>query len=570
MIRTLIRRALGVKPAQAPHVACDSPPGTSSEAPDLGPIRVAIGENRYEEARLALEACRMRFPRDFEVGAMLASVLFLMKEFPRAYEVAFDTSALKPGDAFLENLLGAIQAGRDQFDEAAAHYHRSIEADPDFITPLINLESLNNQYGAALKSGDDRDLVTAARERHLGKLLLAFRNQTLDPVGVEHLLALTTNRRETFPIAMELVAAIRNPEQLGPNIVSAFALAHHRRGDAASFKRFAERYHQLDPSRPSARQALGEALIIEGTDRSHEGWLLLKQAWRAILPRAVRLDRPEWLGENPGDGRLFVYQDQGTGDALIALRFLRALSARGIRFVLCVKPELVELVGTGTGAEEVLVPGPEADRLARNCSFVVPLLGLMSVLQLSRDAARTPLVLSTARAHIDEREPPLGGLPGRRIGLAILGNPNRGDDWVRSIPIDQLTPLTQVSDVRWVNLSIDRRPELDELVKLLPVYDPTPGIRTFADTAAIISQLDVVVAIDCSVAHLAAALGKPVILLGSTMLDWRWQIADDTNPWWPTVSLLRAAAPGDWRTAIAQLAERLRASQSAAAQGAPD
>jgi ADP-heptose:LPS heptosyltransferase len=89
--------------------------------------------------------------------------------------------------------------------------------------------------------------------------------------------------------------------------------------------------------------------------------------------------------------------------------------------------------------------------------------------------------------------------------------------------------------------------------------DPTPQIRDYADTAALVQALDAVVAIDCSAAHIAASLGKPVWVLTPTFPDWRWQVADDTQPWWPTATVLRAEGPGIWTQAIARLVQELRA-----------
>jgi ADP-heptose:LPS heptosyltransferase len=125
------------------------------------------------------------------------------------------------------------------------------------------------------------------------------------------------------------------------------------------------------------------------------------------------------------------------------------------------------------------------------------------------------------------------------------------------VPPQALRSLRACDGVRWVNLAVDRRPELDETIKLLDMADPTPGFSSFAETAAAIDQLDGVAAIDCSVAHIAAAMGKPVWVLAPSAIDWRWQIGADTKPWWPTATLLRCRAPGDWTHPVAALGAEL-------------
>jgi hypothetical protein len=151
----------------------------------------------------------------------------------------------------------------------------------------------------------------------------------------------------------------------------------------------------------------------------------------------------------------------------------------------------------------------------------------------------------------------LRALKGKRIGLAYGGNPDRRDDWFRAVPPSALEPLATLEGISWVSLVVDNRPDKAEVIKMFRMDDPMNEVKDFEDTAAIISELDAVIAIDSSVAHLACSLGKPVWVLLPTMSDWRWQIGEDTRPWWPTANLMRSTALGDWSGVIRNLAAQL-------------
>jgi len=135
----------------------------------------------------------------------------------------------------------------------------------------------------------------------------------------------------------------------------------------------------------------------------------------------------------------------------------------------------------------------------------------------------------------------------------------RRDDWLRSLPIEATAPLARVGGVSWVNLMIDERTLRTQLLKSLGMADPMADVKNFFDTAAIVDELDAVIAVDSSVAHLGLALGKKVWVLAPSMLDWRWQIGETMSPWWPKATVLRAEGPGRWATAVSRLVAELEA-----------
>jgi hypothetical protein len=172
---------------------------------------------------------------------------------------------------------------------------------------------------------------------------------------------------------------------------------------------------------------------------------------------------------------------------------------------------------------------------------------------------RNPTVLVPGAGQLPDVRKRLRALTGKRIGLAYGGNPDRRDDWYRAVAPAALKPLASLTGISWVNLVIDPRPDKNEIIRMFRMDDPMKEAADFEDTAAIISELDAVIAIDSSTAHLAASLGKPLWVLVPPMLDWRWQIGSDKSPWWPNATLLRGHEPGVWDSVIGELAERVAA-----------
>jgi hypothetical protein len=149
--------------------------------------------------------------------------------------------------------------------------------------------------------------------------------------------------------------------------------------------------------------------------------------------------------------------------------------------------------------------------------------------------------------------------PGARlhVGLVWAGRPQQWNDRNRSIPVDALAPLASVRDVAFYSLQIGDAGRQAPAPGGLILIDLTDGISDFADTAAFASNLDLLISVDTSVAHLAGAMGLPTWLLAAYAADWRWLLDRDDSPWYPSVRIFRQAAPGDWPGVVARVREEL-------------
>jgi hypothetical protein len=236
------------------------------------------------------------------------------------------------------------------------------------------------------------------------------------------------------------------------------------------------------------------------------------------------------------------------------------LAKRGVRFDLWVQPSLARLAASVKGYENLVRTDRRPDAKSLGCDYAITLFGLISVLRIGyEELKQNPTRLAPAPDRLQEVRSRLRALNGKRIGLAYGGNHERRDDWYRAVPPVALKPLFAVEGISWVNLVIDPRPERDEVVRMFRMDDPMKVVTDFEDSAAIISELDAVIAIDSSTAHLAASLGKPEWVLVPPMLDWRWQVGSDKSPWWPNVTLLRSLKPGEWDEVIRDLAQQVAA-----------
>ncbi len=265
--------------------------------------------------------------------------------------------------------------------------------------------------------------------------------------------------------------------------------------------------------------------------------------------RAALMER-QWDGGELAGRRLFLWSEQGFGDAIQFLRFVAPLQARGADIVFDCHPELLRLLRRSLPGVEVV---PRGGRVA-GFEVAAALLGLPFLQGLTR--------LDEIPAQVPYLKPPgdqvafwrrrLEPLSRPRIGLVWAGRPSHPDEHLRSLAPGALAPLLDLP-ASFVSLQLGASKVDDRL------FDPTPEISDFADSAAIISQLDLVVSVDTAVAHLAGALGQPVWVLLPMVADWRWLRERETSPWYPTMRLFRQPALHDWPGAITALHDELAA-----------
>jgi ADP-heptose:LPS heptosyltransferase len=221
-----------------------------------------------------------------------------------------------------------------------------------------------------------------------------------------------------------------------------------------------------------------------------------------------------------------------------------------------VQKPLQELMARLEGAPRIIAEGDPLPDFHFHC----PLLSLPLAFQTQRETipAHVPY-LSASKAHLKKWKQRLPKPAGPRIGLCWAGNPNFKSDSNRSIGLQPLLPLLARTDIHFFSLQKDLREGDEKILRINPLITHIGDeIETFEDTAAIISQFDLVISCDTSIVHLAGALGKPVWILLSFTPDWRWLLDRDDSPWYPTARLFRQTGTRDWESVIKHVRDALR------------
>jgi len=324
------------------------------------------------------------------------------------------------------------------------------------------------------------------------------------------------------------------------------------------------------PSHAGAHFNLGVALLAQGQWAA--GWRAFEWRTRTALlgGRTSPSDAPVWQGQVRAGATVLVYAEQGFGDTVQFVRWVRLVRDRGLRVVLVCQRPLVRLLHANRVADVVLPAGatlPAHD-------WQVSLSSLPHVLSLHDDASvvmddapylralattgATRPAEPAAQAERSEANRP------RRIGLVWAGHPTHVNDTHRSIGLAPFLPLLSDPSCTWVSLQVGpRAAERQPLPAGVTLEDGTRGGRDFADTAATLATLDAVVSVDSAVAHLAGAMGVPTwVLLPRIGLDWRWTVGGlpvdgARSPWYSNLRMLRQPAPHDWGAVIASLRSAL-------------
>ena len=504
-------------------------------------------------AREALSEAVEHSPQHVLAMKTLLVTLLQLRNLDAAAAISQRAVALAPKDA--EVLLMSADASMlvGRYEESAHLILRAFEIRPEDPRLMLLMESLSQNWTFRPAEFSSNPRIAPARQRVIRRLQQAHRKGELDSEGLATLLACLAATPGDYPAAVKLAGELADVEPLTRSIGRQIADILRISGDAGQWHRFSERWFECDPDSAEARFSLGSSRIAAGDEHWAAGWREMDEInneYRAYTrPQGLRA----WQGQRLRKNKVLIFQDQGAGDAMLAFRFLPMLRERGIGFEVWVWPQLADMVARVPGVERVIRTPQPPTPAEHGCDCAVSFFGLISALYLRPDEIRNPPVLTVDPGQARPLRERIAAMPGIRLGLLYGGNPLRRDDWARSVPTDLVLRLGSLSGVSWVNLMVDERPDKAQVIESLRMFDAVDGLKNFYDTAAVLDELDAVVSVDASVAHLAASIGKPLWVLAPSLCDWRWQIGAHESPWWPTAHLLRSEAPGTWSKAIERL-----------------
>lgn len=325
---------------------------------------------------------------------------------------------------------------------------------------------------------------------------------------------------------------------------------------------------RIQPNHAHTRCSRGMALLSLG--RFAEGWAGYEH--RIGLPQfdTLTFPQPRWDGTPLAGRTLLIHCEQGYGDTLQFVRFVKMAVERGGdgKIVLAAQPELIPLL------KQSGYPGlvPKNQNLPA-FDVHVPLMSLPLALGVEVESfAREIPYLAVEQARIDKWRQELDKYPGFKIGIGWQGRPDFRGDRLRSIPLETFAPLAEVPQARLI--SLQKGPGSEQLgaglhrFDVVDLGDALDGVGSrFMDSAAVMHSLDLVVTSDTALAHLAGALGIRVWLALSAAPDWRWMVDRDDSPWYPSMRLFRQSRLGEWTDVFERMAAELRTlSQSIASE----
>jgi tetratricopeptide (TPR) repeat protein len=497
-------------------------------------------QGHFDKAERLCAAIREYRSDDFDVLHLSGFIHLQRGRWMEA--IGFLTKAVKADATSVDAMsnLGLALHGAGRFEEAIAQYRNALALAPRHPEVLYNLGNAHlalDRLDEALASYDE---VLAINPAHVGARV--NRGNTL----------LRFNRPaealESYERALETMPA--HPQIL-TNRGHALRRLDRPEEALASFSAALE-------NSPDFAEAHFEAALAHLTLGDFEaGWKAYEWRWKtaAFADKRRSFRPPLWLGGTPLSGKtILLHAEQGFGDTLQFIRYAPLLAERGARVICEVQPELLPLLTPFDGIE-VIGRGAALPAFDLHC----PLLSLPLAFgtEAATIPARIPYLKAPASriAHWRDRLPP----GGPRAGFVWAGSLAHKNDANRSIALSRFEQLFAKLPFACFSLQREMREADREALQRLPkLIDLGCELSDFAETAAVISLLDVVVSVDTAVAHLAGALGKPVVILLPHAADFRWMRTCDDTLWYPGAKLVRQPSFGDWDSAIGRLCDELR------------
>jgi tetratricopeptide (TPR) repeat protein len=497
-------------------------------------------KNQLDEAIAAYQRALQQMPNWAEALTNLGNVLMEKGEIDPAISAFGSALAARP--TFPEALfnLGNALRKKGTPKEAAEAYRQAVAARPDYA------EAYNNLGSTLVELEQFDDGIAALRQA------IALRPTYADAYGN---LGAALDKNGS---GEEAIGIFRKAIALQPDFAEAWAdlglcLQKLRESDEAVIA--LRKALSLKPDLAPAHYHLAMALLQRG--ELQEGFSHYSWRWKVDGFRQPRRDfwQPVWNGSELAGQRILLHAEQGFGDAIQFARFVRPVAQRGGKVILECPIEVMRLFKSLEGVEELTPWGHQPPPFHIRCSLLdVP---LYLDLKLETLAPQIPyLRAESAAADQWQRRMSEHGND-LKVGLIWAGRPRPEPE--RTIPLAELAPLGDIPGVRFYSLQVgEPSNEVSTPPKGLNLIDWTDELKDFADTAALMANLDLIITIDSAAAHLAGALGKRTWVLLRRYADWRWLIDRTDSPWYPTATLFRQRQPRQWAEPVAEVVEQLK------------
>ncbi|MBD2069380.1 tetratricopeptide repeat protein [Leptolyngbya sp. FACHB-671] len=477
-------------------------------------------------------------PRYAEAHNNLGMVRQDQGEFEQAIAHYQQALTLKPNNADIHNNLGNALQGLKKFEAAIACYQKALALQPENFTFYNNLGAALQELGQLTKS------VQVYRQA-----------LTLKPDYVDAHYNLGNTLKDLKKLD-ECVTCYRQAIALKPDYADAYnnlGLALCEQGKIAESVAAYQQAISLQPDYADAHLNRGLSLLLAG--ELAQGFEEYEWRWQVKGPNFKSLPaftQPMWDGSYLNGKTILLHTEQGFGDTIQFIRYAPLIAERGGRVIVECQEALIRLLQTVPEINQVIAKGTPLPEFHVHA----PLLSLPHIFgtTLNTIPAQIPYLKAPASdLHLDAP-------PDRfKVGIVWAGSPDHRSDRDRSCSLNQFVKLLEVPNVQLYSLQKGARTaDLTQLPNASTIEDLSPQLKDFADTAAAMMQLDLIITVDTSVGHLAGALGRPVWVLLSFAADWRWMCDRSDSPWYPTLRLFRQPTPGDWDSVLTETIQTLK------------
>jgi tetratricopeptide (TPR) repeat protein len=475
-----------------------------------------------------------------EAHGDLGNAMLVARRMSDAVSCYVRALEIRPDDPDVLNNLAVAFQELGRLDEAVAASRQAIALRGDFAEAYYNLGRIQQDRKDEQAAGEAYSQAVAIRPNYaeaLNNLAMTLQSRGQLNEAISKYAESITARATYDDPWINIGVALKQSGRIGE------AIAHY------------EQILSSRPGWPEARWNLGMALLLSGDYQ--RGWPAFESRREiAVLGCNRRFSQPEWKGEDLRGKTILIHAEQGYGDAIQFIRYMPMVAQCGGRVILQCHSALARLFAGQAGIDQIV---SEVESLP---AFDVH-AQMMSLAKIFGTTLSTiPEVIQIIPSELwgGKWVGQIETLSERiKVGIVWAGNPRHVNDRERSIPAELLRLLGDMPGVRFVSLQKETRQLPPASLNLI---DFTAELSDFADTAALISKLDLVICVDTAVAHLAGTMGKPVWLLLPFAPDWRWMLKREDSPWYPSMRLFRQPRWGDWQSVIstvaAAIAEKLQ------------
>lgn len=458
------------------------------------------------------------------------------------------------GAAAFHSNLGLAYQSQGKLDEAAACYRQAITLKPQFPEAHYNLGNVHQE------------------QRRIDEAIACYQQALALRPGYAEALNNLGHALQDQGKLDEAIACYRQALASKPDHVEALnnlGLALQEQGQLEEAMADYDQALRLKPDSPNIR--LNRAMLLLLTGRFAEGWQEYECRWNVKPLQPLTFTQPLWDGSDLGGKTILLYGEQGLGDTIQFIRYAPEVKRRGGRVVLGCQKVLLRIMESAPGIDQFVPFGSSLPAF----DVYAPLLSLPGILKTTPETVPADVPYLWADPDLEaywRRE--LQAMPGFKIGIAWQGNPQYKGDRQRSIPLAQFLPLARLEGVCLV--SLQKGPGTEQIAQLadrLPVVDLGKRLDEesgpFMDSAALCKVLDLVIAPDSAILHLAGALGVPVWAAITFAPHWPWLLGREDSPWYQTMRLFRQRERGDWGEVFRRMARELKPLMASRGHGKP-